>query len=88
MKDINLEMEELSSEDASEKTGTETKEQNEEEKDYEVNASVADELRDTLANLTSQNEIAAGEDESLVGSEMCIRDSSPTARSTAWRSAR
>lgn len=51
VKDINLEMEE----------------QNEEEKGYEVNASVADELRDTLANLTSQNEIAAGEDESEYG---------------------
>lgn len=51
VKDIKLEMEE----------------QNEEEKDYEVNASVADELRDTLANLTSQNEIAAGEDESEYG---------------------
>lgn len=67
VKDINLEMEELSSEDASEETGTETKEQNEEEKGYEVNASVAEELRDTLANLTSQNEIAAGEDESEYG---------------------
>ena len=66
VKDINLEMEELSSEDASEETGIETKEQNEEE-GYEVNASVADELRDTLANLTSQNEIAAGEDESEYG---------------------
>ena len=51
VKDINLEMEE----------------QNEEEKGYEVNASVADELRDTLANLTSQNEIAAREDESEYG---------------------
>ena len=51
VKDINLEMEE----------------QNEEEKGYEVNASVADELRDTLANLTSQNEIAAGEDENEYG---------------------
>ena len=51
VKDINLEMEE----------------QKEEEKGYEVNASVADELRDTLANLTSQNEIAAGEDESEYG---------------------
>lgn len=51
VKDIKLEMEE----------------QNEEEKGYEVNASVADELRDTLANLTSQNEIAAGEDESEYG---------------------
>lgn len=51
VKDINLEMEE----------------QNEEEKGYEVNASVADELRDTLTNLTSQNEIAAGEDESEYG---------------------
>lgn len=51
VKDINLEMEE----------------QNEEEKGYGVNASVADELRDTLANLTSQNEIAAGEDESEYG---------------------
>lgn len=51
VKDINLEMEE----------------KNEEEKGYEVNASVADELRDTLANLTSQNEIAAGEDESEYG---------------------
>lgn len=67
VKDINLEMEELSSENASEETGTETKEQNEEEKGYEVNASVADELRDTLANLTSQNEIAAGEDENEYG---------------------
>lgn len=38
-----------------------------ERKGYEVNASVADELRDTLANLTSQNEIAAGEDESEFG---------------------
>ena len=61
VKDIKLEM------DASEETGTETKEQNAEEKSYEVNASVADELRDTLANLTSQNEIAAGEDESEYG---------------------
>lgn len=51
VKDINLEMEE----------------QNEEEKGYEVNASVADELRDTLANLTSKNEISAGEDESEYG---------------------
>lgn len=51
VKDIKLEMEE----------------QNEEEKGYEVNASVADELRDTLANLTSQNEIAAGEDENEYG---------------------
>lgn len=51
VKDINLEMEE----------------KDEEEKGYEVNASVADELRDTLANLTSQNEIAAGEDESEYG---------------------
>lgn len=51
VKDINLEMEE----------------QDEEEKTYEVNTSVADELRDTLANLTSQNEIAAGEDESEYG---------------------
>ena len=51
VKDIKLEMEE----------------QNEEEKGYGVNASVADELRDTLANLTSQNEIAAGEDESEYG---------------------
>ena len=51
VKDINLEMEE----------------QNEEEKGYEVNASMADELRDTLANLTSQNEIAAGEDENEYG---------------------
>ena len=59
VKDINLEMEELSSEDASE--------QNAEEKSYEVNASVADELRDTLANLTSKNEISAGEDESEYG---------------------
>lgn len=67
VKDINLEMEELSSEDASEETGTETKEQNAEEKSYEVNASAADELRDTLANLTSQNEISAGEDESEYG---------------------
>lgn len=53
VKDINLEMEE----------------QNAEEKSYEVNTSVADELRDTLANLTSQNEIAAGEDESEYGLE-------------------
>ena len=67
VKDIKLEMEELSSEDASEETGTETKEQNAEEKSYEVNASVADELRDTLANLTSKNEISAGEDESEYG---------------------
>lgn len=51
VKDIKLEMEE----------------QDEEEKTYEVNTSVADELRDTLANLTSQNEIAAGEDESEYG---------------------
>lgn len=51
VKDINLEMEE----------------QNAEEKSYEVNASVADELRDTLANLTSKNEISAGEDESEYG---------------------
>lgn len=61
VKDIKLEM------DASEETGTETKEQNAEEKSYEVNASVADELRDTLANLTSKNEISAGEDESEYG---------------------
>lgn len=51
VKDIKLEMEE----------------QDEEEKTYEINTSVADELRDTLANLTSQNEIAAGEDESEYG---------------------
>lgn len=51
VKDIKLEMEE----------------QNAEEKSYEVNASVADELRDTLANLTSKNEISAGEDESEYG---------------------
>lgn len=51
VKDIKLEMEE----------------QDEEEKTYEVNASVADELRDTLANLTSKNEISAGEDESEYG---------------------
>ena len=51
VKDINLEMEE----------------KDEEKKTYEVNTSAADELRDTLANLTSQNEIAAGEDESEYG---------------------
>ena len=51
VKDINLEMEE----------------KDEEEKTYEVNTSAADELRDTLANLTSQNEIAAGEDENEYG---------------------
>ena len=51
VKDINLEMEE----------------KDEEKKTYEVNTSAADEIRDTLANLTSQNEIAAGEDESEYG---------------------
>lgn len=51
VKDINLEMEE----------------KDEEKKTYEVNTSAADELRDTLANLTSQNEIAAGEDENEYG---------------------
>lgn len=53
VKDINLEMEE--------------KDEDEEKKTYEVNTSAADEIRDTLANLTSQNEIAAGEDESEYG---------------------
>lgn len=51
VKDINLEIEE----------------KDEEKKTYEVNTSAADEIRDTLANLTSQNEIAAGEDESEYG---------------------
>lgn len=51
VKDINLEMEE----------------KDEEKKTYEVNTSAADEIRDTLANLTSQNEIAAGEDENEYG---------------------
>ncbi len=51
VKDINLEMEE----------------KDEEKKTYEVDTSAADEIRDTLANLTSQNEIAAGEDESEYG---------------------
>ena len=51
VKDINLEMEE----------------KDEEKKTYEVNTSAADEIRDPLANLTSQNEIAAGEDESEYG---------------------
>ena len=51
VKDINLEMEE----------------KDEEKKTYEVNTSAADEIRDPLANLTSQNEIAAGEDESEFG---------------------
>lgn len=51
VKDINLEMEE----------------KDEEKKTYEVNTSAADEIRDMLANLTSQNEIAAGEDESEYG---------------------